>query len=179
MKKARRIMIALFLMAVLCTQFAINALAVEGTYTWDDVNGVQFTARVIRGSASVYNWLIDGSAKYHNSGTLTTITLSGVKSKYRKATNTSSNYDTEVNYAINSTSGMYASYTFVKNFGSGTTFPVPASYPSGNYCVAVNITQYAGTFTVKKLENGALSPVESGSIVNAPSSSGTPHIFAM
>lgn len=131
-------MIALFLMAVLCTQLAMNALAVSGSYIWYDTNGAQFTATVTRGSSSTYNWKIDGSAKYHNAGTATTITISGTKSITRSASY-STTYHTEVAAAINATSGMYASKSFVHNFGGGSTYTVPASYPSGNYCVAIDI----------------------------------------
>lgn len=179
MKKARRVMIALFLMAVLCTQLAMNALAVSGSYIWYDTNGAQFTAKVTRGSSSIYNWLIDGSTKHHTSGTETTITLSGVKSKYRTSINSSSQFDTEVKKATQATPGMNSSTTFYVNFGSGTPFTVPASYPSGNYCVAVDITQYAGTFTVKKLENGTLTQEDFGTVSNAPSSAGSAYKFAL
>ena len=179
MKKARRVMIALFLMAVLCTQLAITSFAFSGNYSWTS-GGATYVATVTSQNYTNTIWVLSGTNVYHTYSSPTTITVYGYKAGPTYTANiNSSNYADKVEVAMYNTGIIRRTYPFSKTYTPAVYLTIPSSNPSGSYNAVNYIKRYTCRFTVTKTSGDTVEELERGTVNYAPDITPTgPYVHA-
>lgn len=140
---------SLIMAFIMSMVFASTALA--GTYSWTDSEGNYYLATVTKGSNTTRNTTVSSSSTHHQNGSYTVI---GNGPWYVSYTGSMSfnMYSTQLKNAAQD-EGLYPSISQSKTFE--TTVSVPASAPSGYYCIRATILGNPGNYSVKLKESGS------------------------
>lgn len=161
-KRARKI-ITLMLVLLLAAQ--LTSIASAATVTWKDSSGYTYSATVSKGVGSNQDrFPITSTRTYHNYGKVESIP-SG--KWYVTATGDMrfSQYADKLQSAASS-EGLTNSHS---DYVSRTTaFNIPASSPSGYYCLGTHFNGNKGTFRVERIGSTSTNIVYSGSFSLAP-----------
>ena len=139
------------LVIALIMSVVLSSTAFAGTYSWTDSEGNNYLATVTKGSNTTRSVAISSSSTHHQNGSYTVI---GSGPWYVSYTGNMSfsMYSAQLKSAAQN-EGLYPSISQSKTFE--TTVSVPASAPSGYYCIRATILGNPGNYSVKLKESGS------------------------
>lgn len=160
--RARKI-IALMLVLLLAAQ--LTSIASAATVTWKDSDGYTYSATVSKGVGSGQKKIpITSTKTYHNYGKVESIP-SGSWSVTATGDMSFSKYASKLQSAASS-EGLKNSHTGTVKRTSA--YNIPASSPSGYYCLGTYFNGHKGSFRVERIGPTSTNIVYNGSFSFAP-----------
>ena len=138
------------LVIALIMSVVLSSTAFAGTYSWTDSEGNNYLATVTKGSNTTRSVAISSSSTHHQNGSYTVIG-SGPYDVPEDVKSRAEEHEKAKSAAQNE--GLYPSISQSKTFE--TTVSVPASAPSGYYCIRATILGNPGNYSVKLKESGS------------------------